>query len=195
MSLSQRDRRALAGLGIAALAAAVYWFATSGGAEPAVAQSDSIPAAERRLARVRQQAETVSGKRQVLKAVSDGTGAAGERHHPGRDRRAGAGPAARHGAPHGPRADAAHRTRFGRVPASFEAGRVRGSARRRSVRLPHRGVGEPARRRGEPARGNRRRRAAHLRTGLQAEDHFRAPGGGRGGAAAAPAGEEGGATL
>lgn len=70
MSLSQRDRRALVVLGIAAAAGAVYWFASGGSAPAVVAQPDSIPAAERRLARVRQQAATVSGKKQVLKEVS-----------------------------------------------------------------------------------------------------------------------------
>jgi len=72
MTLTQRDRRALAGLGaVAAVAAAyaVYLFASGGGA-PAAAQSDSIPAAEKRLARVRRQAETVAGKQHVLGLVS-----------------------------------------------------------------------------------------------------------------------------
>jgi len=72
VSLNRRDRRALAILGACAAVAAlvaIYLFA-GGGAAPAAAQSDNIPAAEKRLARVRQQAATVDGKQQVLKQVS-----------------------------------------------------------------------------------------------------------------------------
>ena len=70
MKLSQRDRRALAGLGIAAVAGLVYWFSTSGGSTPAAAQASGIPSAERRLARLRQQAATVAGKQKLLQDVS-----------------------------------------------------------------------------------------------------------------------------
>ena len=73
MTLTKRDRRALAGLGVMAAAAAayaIYLFTSGGAAPPAAAQSDSIPAAEKRLARVRQQAATVSGKQHVLDQVS-----------------------------------------------------------------------------------------------------------------------------
>ena len=66
MKLSQRDRRALAGLGIAAVAGLVYWFSTSGGSTPAAAQASGIPSAERRLARLRQQAATVAGKQKTI---------------------------------------------------------------------------------------------------------------------------------
>lgn len=73
MNLTQRDRRALAGLGVVAAAAAVYAiyvFTSGGGAAPAADRLDTIPAAEKRLARVRQQAATVAGKQHVLTQVS-----------------------------------------------------------------------------------------------------------------------------
>ena len=72
MKLTQRDRILLIGLGLVAVPAAlyeIYQFTSGTGAAPA-AQSDNIPAAERRLARVRQQAATVAGKQQVLTQVS-----------------------------------------------------------------------------------------------------------------------------
>jgi len=71
VKLNQRDTRALTILGVAATAAAIVWFATGGSAPATAAKADSIPAAENRLARLRQQAATVAGKRQVLKNVSD----------------------------------------------------------------------------------------------------------------------------
>ncbi len=72
MTISQRDKRALAILGIAVLVAGIYgvYLMLSGGPAPAAAKADSIPAAEKRLARVRQLAATVAGKQQVLKDVS-----------------------------------------------------------------------------------------------------------------------------
>ena len=72
MKLTQRDRVLLIGLGLLAVPAAlyeIYLFTSASGAAPA-AQADSIPAAERRLARVRQLAATVAGKQQVLNQVS-----------------------------------------------------------------------------------------------------------------------------
>src|ERR1700690_3868179 len=72
MKLTQRDRILLIGLCVVAVPAALYeiYQFTSAGAAAPTAQSDNIPAAERRLARVRQQAATVAGKQQVLKQVS-----------------------------------------------------------------------------------------------------------------------------
>jgi hypothetical protein len=70
VKLGQRDRRALAVLGIAVVLFLIFWFATGSSSSPAAAASDTIPAAERRLARVRQQAATVAGKEALLKDVS-----------------------------------------------------------------------------------------------------------------------------
>jgi len=72
MKLTQRDRVLLIGLSLVAVPVAlyeIYLFTSGSGAAPA-AQSDNIPAAEKRLARVRQQAATVAGKQQVLNQVS-----------------------------------------------------------------------------------------------------------------------------
>jgi hypothetical protein len=70
MNINERDRRALAILAAAAVAALVMRFAFSGGSAKPVAPSDSIPAAEKRLAHVRQLAASVPGKRENLKRVS-----------------------------------------------------------------------------------------------------------------------------
>jgi hypothetical protein len=71
MKLGQRDKRALGVLGIAAAGALVFWFTSGGGSTPASASSsDNIPAAERRVARLRERASTVAGKQAVLKDVS-----------------------------------------------------------------------------------------------------------------------------
>jgi type II secretory pathway component PulM len=71
MSLQPRDKRALAGLGVAVLGAAVFVIFSGGGAEPKVAGvAGTIPAAEKRLARVRQLAAGVEGREQLFKKVS-----------------------------------------------------------------------------------------------------------------------------
>jgi hypothetical protein len=77
MTLTARDRRALLILGggvVLAAAYALYLFASGGPSAPAAAQADSIPAAEKRLARVRALAATVAGKQQILNQVSSELG-------------------------------------------------------------------------------------------------------------------------
>ena len=72
MKLTKRDRILLVGLCVVAVPAAlyeIYQFTSVSSGVPA-AQADNIPAAERRLERVRQLAATVAGKRQVLNQVS-----------------------------------------------------------------------------------------------------------------------------
>jgi hypothetical protein len=78
MTLGDRDRRALIILGAAVVVGGfIYWFsnsspstssATSGSV--AVAPGESIDRAQRRLANLRRQAATLSGKEAVLKQVS-----------------------------------------------------------------------------------------------------------------------------
>lgn len=71
MTLSKRDRRALAGLAAAVPLFLILRFATSEKSAPAVAGAfDSIGVSEKRLARVRQLAATVPGKEEVLKQVA-----------------------------------------------------------------------------------------------------------------------------
>ncbi len=71
MKLQSRDKRALAGLAAAAVALLVFHFATAGDSGPTVTGvSGGIPAAEKRLARLRRLAASVQGKEQVLKQVS-----------------------------------------------------------------------------------------------------------------------------
>ena len=69
MNLQPRDRRALAILG-GAVVIVLIWLASSGPtAAPAVVAVDNVPAAEKRLARLRLLAASVPGKDQVLKQV------------------------------------------------------------------------------------------------------------------------------
>jgi type II secretory pathway component PulM len=70
MSLSPRDRRALALLGTAIVGYAIVYFWPSGAAAPIVSPADSIASSETRLARLRDAAALVPQKEQVLKAVS-----------------------------------------------------------------------------------------------------------------------------
>ncbi len=71
MTLQARDRRALAGLGVALALSAIAYFWPSGSSAPAVAGSpDSVSAAERRLARLRDLAAQIPQKETVLKNVS-----------------------------------------------------------------------------------------------------------------------------
>ena len=71
MKLQQKDKRALAALGLAAAAVLVFRLASGGSGAPAVVgASDTIAAAERRLARVRQLASTLQGKQELLRRVS-----------------------------------------------------------------------------------------------------------------------------
>lgn len=71
MSLQQRDRRALVGLAVAVLGVTLFMMFSNGDAQPkVVGAADSIPAAEKRLARARQLAAGVAGREQLLKQVS-----------------------------------------------------------------------------------------------------------------------------
>jgi hypothetical protein len=71
MTLQQKDKRALAVLGLAAVGVLVFRLVSGGSAAPAVVgASDSISAAERRLTRVRQLAAALEGKQQLLRQVS-----------------------------------------------------------------------------------------------------------------------------
>ena len=68
MNFSTRERRALILLGAGALVILILRFTVFGEREvKVIAAQDSIPAAERRLARVRQLAATLSGKEALLK--------------------------------------------------------------------------------------------------------------------------------
>jgi hypothetical protein len=76
MKISDRDRRALIGLGVAAILFGLfYWFSNgssssgSGGARSGV-PVESIDRTEKRLANLRKQAATLPGKQAVLKQVS-----------------------------------------------------------------------------------------------------------------------------
>lgn len=71
MKLQQRDRRALAVLGAAVLALLLYLSLSGRGGPPTVVGAvDSVPSAERRLARARKLAAGVAGRELVLKQVS-----------------------------------------------------------------------------------------------------------------------------
>src|SRR5438067_1728015 len=73
MNLTDRDRRALAFLGLSALLSAIYWFATStpsSSAAKVVTPVDSVDHAEKLLTELRKKAATVPGKEAVLKQVS-----------------------------------------------------------------------------------------------------------------------------
>jgi len=71
MTLRARDKRALAVLAAAAVVWLVLNFALPSQGQPkAVGTTEPIPAAEKRLARLRQLAAGVSGKQEVLKQVS-----------------------------------------------------------------------------------------------------------------------------
>jgi hypothetical protein len=71
MKLSERDRRALILLGVALVVTAVVYVAVPGEAPaPVVAGTANIPAAEKRLARLRALAASVPGKQEVLRTVT-----------------------------------------------------------------------------------------------------------------------------
>ena len=71
MTLNQRDRRALALLGLGLLTVLVLRFGVFGERQTAVvAASDNIPLAERRLARLSQVAATVPAKQFLAKKIS-----------------------------------------------------------------------------------------------------------------------------
>jgi hypothetical protein len=73
MTLSKRDRRALAGLGVAAAFSLAVWFWPESAASPARAANPSaVPLAEKRLARLRQLASTAPAREEALKqALAD----------------------------------------------------------------------------------------------------------------------------
>ena len=74
MTLTDRERRLLAFLGVSILLIGIYWFATSSPGSSTtvkvVAPVDSVDRAEKVLTSLRQQAATVPGKEAVLKQVS-----------------------------------------------------------------------------------------------------------------------------
>jgi hypothetical protein len=72
MKLTDRDKRALVLCGVVS-ALVIGWWATSEDdvAAPVVPIVDNIPAAEQRLARLRQMAASVPGKEHVLQQVTD----------------------------------------------------------------------------------------------------------------------------
>lgn len=73
MTVGSLDRRTTLLLVIGVAAVLVLRFGVYGdsASEPTVAASDSIPVAEKRLAKLRQVASTVPGKAEVLKKVTD----------------------------------------------------------------------------------------------------------------------------
>jgi hypothetical protein len=72
MTLQPRDRRALTILGVAVLLAVVIYFLPSGGEVEVVRPADSLPLAEKRLARARQVAASVPAREDLLKqAMAD----------------------------------------------------------------------------------------------------------------------------
>ena len=73
MTLSRRDRRALAGLGAAAALSLAVWFWPETAASPArAANSSAVPLAEKRLARLRQLASTAPAREEALgQALAD----------------------------------------------------------------------------------------------------------------------------
>jgi hypothetical protein len=70
MKLTDRDKRALVILGVVATIVLIWYFLPDNGKPVVAVSTDSIPATEKRLQRLKQQAATVPGKEQVLAAVS-----------------------------------------------------------------------------------------------------------------------------
>jgi hypothetical protein len=72
MTVTPRERRALAwmGVSVALSGIAYFWPSSSGGTTAVVAPTDSIALAEKRLARLRDTAATVPQKEEILKGVS-----------------------------------------------------------------------------------------------------------------------------
>jgi hypothetical protein len=72
MTLQKRDKRALVILGVAAVALIVWnYFLTRESATPVVSAAGTVPAAEKRLARLRQTAALLPAREETLKAVRD----------------------------------------------------------------------------------------------------------------------------
>jgi len=72
MTVTPRERRFLAGLGVSAAISGIWYFMqnSGGGASAVVAPTDSIALAEKRLARLRDTAATVPQKEEILKSVA-----------------------------------------------------------------------------------------------------------------------------
>ena len=74
MTLQERDKRALIGLGVVLALALIYWIATSSstttGSAKVVAPVESVPRDEKRIAALRTSMATLDGKQAVLKQVS-----------------------------------------------------------------------------------------------------------------------------
>lgn len=70
MKLTERDRRALIGLGIAVALTLVYRLWSGGDTAVVAASVDSVALAEKQLARLRQVAATVPAKEELLKQAS-----------------------------------------------------------------------------------------------------------------------------
>lgn len=69
MTLQPRDRRALAYLGVALVLVAVMYFWPASAPKVVAPSSDSIPLAERRLAKAREVAAAVPGKQKYLESL------------------------------------------------------------------------------------------------------------------------------
>lgn len=70
MKLAARDKRALAILAVAAVAIGIWYFLPEDGKQVVAVSTSSIPATEKRLQRLKEQAATVPGKEQVLATVT-----------------------------------------------------------------------------------------------------------------------------
>lgn len=69
MKIEQRDKRALAMLGVALVLTAFVYFRPQSGGDVVAPSVSSVPAAERRLERLRQLAATVPGKQKLVDGV------------------------------------------------------------------------------------------------------------------------------
>ena len=70
MNLTTRDKRALAGLALAVVGTAIFLATSGDSGQRVVSASDTVALAERRIARVRATAATVTGKEAVLAQVA-----------------------------------------------------------------------------------------------------------------------------
>jgi hypothetical protein len=72
VTLQSRDRRALSMLAVSAILTLGWWISSSDEkAVEVVSSSDSVPMAEKRLAKLRQTAAAVPGREEVLKKVTE----------------------------------------------------------------------------------------------------------------------------
>ena len=71
MTMTPRDRRALALLGVSViLSGVIYFWPSSSSAPPVVSPADSVTTAQQRLTRLREIAGGVPGKEEILKTVA-----------------------------------------------------------------------------------------------------------------------------